>query len=845
MKRKKIITITIFSIILLSPFIVKASISGDPSQEQPNQLTITTIECPVLNGHPTYVGNTEYTEYIEEMWVNVTDYKEMKSTDIFELGKNYKYNIRYRLKQQYIDKYISFPNFNYDKCQYTLGGGGTSGNNFTQEMNDFYIGNRDAAEWFERESATLDIDNPTLGGHPPVARGNSKYSIISQRWINTTDDKEMKSTDVFEQNKKYRYEIIFSSFYETGNFFYNFGGSEYYLGDSYNENVSISQELKKGYFYFGDKDDLVIEGSATIENVNAPKAGEKLSIPNIIVDAPIENVYVGWQIFDEQNLYGSYISNPTEEIAQVGKKYMLNVSITGENGYKFADDFEIINNNKNNNFIKDNTGISWSSNQNSLNYSATYQVLEEGATIGIETNTRLMYPGDGRQFTTFPSNEYNEEITWESSNEDIASVSSDGYVTAISPGNVTITATNKKGDSASVELTVGVPVESITLNKTELTMYVGDEEQLTATILPENATDKTVHWSVFWETGMDYNDLPVNVGYNDGKVIAKKPGTTKVYAYSSSSPSAYCTITVIERPVEVEKITLDKTELKVLVNSSNTIHATITPNEASDTPITWLSSNSSIASVDQNGKVTGHKVGSVLITAKTPNNKIATCVVSVSDYFGVTFYDQDGTTIIKSTEMYEYRTPASEIVKPTNINKENLSFVGWYTEPELVNKYEFTGLIESNINLYGKWEEINAEITATPDEIDYGEVYANFTKRVQRNVIIKNTGNVDVSLSISNPTASGPFACLGFDVGKVLKPNEEYEAKLIADPGRTYSDIPGTYIGVYRVTGKYVNNEAIKSNTDITANIKILKKPIEVLYKTHVQSYGWQDYVSN
>ena len=841
MKVKKYTIIQFFFLILLLPMAVKASYSGDP-----NAIINNTVKCPVLNGHPTYAESTEYTDEFEEIWINETEYREMEPTDVFEFGKNYSYHYIYKLKSQFADKYLLFQNHDINTCQYYLGGGSTGANGMMQGEAEFYMGNRDEAEWFERETAILDIDNPTLGGHPPVARRNNKYSIISQKWINTTDNKEMKSTDVFEQNKKYRYEIVFSSFYETGNFFYVFGGSENYLGDSYNENISAKNILKKGYFYFGDKNDLVIDGNAIVENVNVPKAGEKLAIPSVTVDAPVEDVFVSWQLIDEENPYGRYISNPTETTVQVGNTYKMNIAITGENGYKFDDNFTVINNNKNSNFVEENQYVSNNQQyQNYLNYSATYKILEEGHTIGISGDTSIIYPGWGRQFIAYPDNAYNAKVTWTSSDENIVTVDDTGFIWAIAPGTATITATNLNQDSYSINITVGVPAESLILNKTTLTMYVGDEEQLSATVLPDNATDKTVHWSIMWEEGLDYSNLPVEVSYNDGKIIALKPGTIKVNAYVSTGISEYCTVTVIERPVEVKQITLDKSELKVMVNSTEIINATIIPNAAAETPITWLSSDSNIASVNENGEVTGHKIGSAIITAKTPNNVSATCIVNVSDYFGVTFYDQDGSSILKATENYEYQTPASEIVKPTNIDKENLAFVGWYTEPELINKYDFTGIIESNISLYGKWEEINAEITATPSSIDYGEVYANFTEKVQRNIIITNTGNVDVSLSINNPTASGPFASLGFQSGKVLKPGEEYEVKLIADPGRTYSNTPGIYTGTYIITGTYVNNEALKSTTNITSTITILKRPIEILYKTHVQSYGWQDFVKN
>lgn len=138
--------------------------------------------------------------------------------------------------------------------------------------------------------------------------------------------------------------------------------------------------------------------------------------------------------------------------------------------------------------------------------------------------------------TISPSDATNQNVTWFSSNEDIATVS-DGIVSAVSEGTVSIVATTEDGGftatciiniSASEEV---VSVTSIALSETELTLVVGSEPiQLTAIIEPEDATDKTISWGTSDEsivTVVDGLVTPISEGSatisaitNDGGFIA-------------------------------------------------------------------------------------------------------------------------------------------------------------------------------------------------------------------------------------------------------------------------------------------------------------------------------------
>ena len=130
-------------------------------------------------------------------------------------------------------------------------------------------------------------------------------------------------------------------------------------------------------------------------------------------------------------------------------------------------------------------------------------------------------------------------LTWQSSNPLVATVSEEGTIKAISVGTTTITCTAYNGVSAQCEVTVNpVLVDGITLNETEAELTVGEKLQLEASIMPENATDKSVTWSSTNEA--------VAVVSEGGLVTAVGSGTCQVKATANdgSGKTASCLVTV-------------------------------------------------------------------------------------------------------------------------------------------------------------------------------------------------------------------------------------------------------------------------------------------------------------
>jgi len=173
-----------------------------------------------------------------------------------------------------------------------------------------------------------------------------------------------------------------------------------------------------------------------------------------------------------------------------------------------------------------------------------------------------------------------------------------------------------------------VAVTDVTLNKTELTLEEGKSEKLTATVLPENATNRNVTWS------SDKTDIAeVN---QDGTVTAKKTGTAKITVKTEDGgKTTDCTVRVTAKSpppaVAVTGVTLSKTELTLEEDKSEKLTATVLPENATNKKITWSSDKADVAEVSQDGTVTAKKAGTAKITVKTEDGgKTADCTVTVT-----------------------------------------------------------------------------------------------------------------------------------------------------------------------------------------------------------------------
>lgn len=237
--------------------------------------------------------------------------------------------------------------------------------------------------------------------------------------------------------------------------------------------------------------------------------------------------------------------------------------------------------------------------------------------------------------TIYPSDATNQAVTWMSSSDAVASVDSNGKITAKTAGSAVITCKSVSDNSvvgicnvtvkAKVQPPSEIKVNKITLNKTTASVTKGKTLQLTATVTPGNATKKEVKWGT--------SDKNVATVSDNGLVTAKSAGTATITctAQDGSSVKATCKITVKNPVVKVTKVTLNKTTATLAPKETLTLKATVTPTNATNKAVTWKSSNTKIATVSSSGKVTAKAAGTVTITcrAKDGSGKKATCKITV------------------------------------------------------------------------------------------------------------------------------------------------------------------------------------------------------------------------
>jgi uncharacterized protein YjdB len=209
-------------------------------------------------------------------------------------------------------------------------------------------------------------------------------------------------------------------------------------------------------------------------------------------------------------------------------------------------------------------------------------------------------------------------------------------------------------------------------------LHVGETRQLTVKVTPDDATNKAIIWN-----SSNFNTAKVD---ETGKVTAIETGATIITATSADGRViAECFITVIQ---PVTSITLNKTTLTLQVTASETLTATIFPENASIKTVTWESDDTTIATVDDNGTVTGVKVGTATITVTTDDGELtATCEVEVV----AAFVTPTGIAVTPTTLTIDKGTKEQLTVTltPTGANPE----VTWTSSAPAIVEVDETGEI--------------------------------------------------------------------------------------------------------------------------------------------------------
>ena len=308
----------------------------------------------------------------------------------------------------------------------------------------------------------------------------------------------------------------------------------------------------------------------------------------------------------------------------------------------------------------------------SVEFDVTAAEVVEGGTVKITV-------------TISPEGAAGKTVTWTSSDSSIATVDASGLVSALKAGTVVITA-SCEGKEASCTITITsekVPVTGVSVAPATLSLVVGEKGELTATVAPENATEKGVTWSS--------DDSSVATVDENGQVTAVAKGQATITATTvDGNKKAACAVTVTESEVPdvpVTSVTMSKKSLTLTEGDTGTLTATVKPDNATDKTVTWTTSKKSVATVDQNGVVTAVKAGSATITA-TCGGKKATCTVTVkSKVIAVT-----GVSLSPETVSLNIGGTAAltATVSPSNATNKSVT---WSSDKESVATVSDSGVV--------------------------------------------------------------------------------------------------------------------------------------------------------
>ena len=235
------------------------------------------------------------------------------------------------------------------------------------------------------------------------------------------------------------------------------------------------------------------------------------------------------------------------------------------------------------------------------------------AVTGIDVLEHLDIPVNGTgtvAYSVLPENAYNKNVSFESADAGIAAVNANGVVTGVSAGETTITVTTEDGGFTGA-CTINVysqAVTGVTIEPSEAELTVGSSTKLTATVLPENATNKNVIYSVDDESILSVNQ--------DGNVTGLSLGTATVTVTTEDGGfTASAEINVI--PVRVTGVSISPKSASIALGCTVQLAASIKPSNAANKNLSWSVSDETIISVDGQGTVTGLSLGTATVTVTT------------------------------------------------------------------------------------------------------------------------------------------------------------------------------------------------------------------------------------
>lgn len=291
-------------------------------------------------------------------------------------------------------------------------------------------------------------------------------------------------------------------------------------------------------------------------------------------------------------------------------------------------------------------------------------VLDKGQTIKINVDV-------------LPTNANNRNLYYVSSNENVATIK-DNIITAISPGDCTVSIYSSNGIRKNITVKVNGNVLNddvqILLSLNDTMMYAGETKKISATVTPSK-------YNVEWKSS---NESVASI--KDGNITALKEGTAIITA-TANNKSASVVITVKQRIIEATNIKLTCVN-DIFVGYSKNLSYAISPSNVTDKNVEWISSNEAVLKVNSNGKITGIKPGNASISVKTKNNITSTCNILVKEKIiyptNITLNTYNETITVGST------LNLSHTISPSNATDKS---VEWTSSDESIASVSSSGMV--------------------------------------------------------------------------------------------------------------------------------------------------------
>ncbi|WP_313134536.1 Ig-like domain-containing protein [Anaerocolumna sp.] len=278
-----------------------------------------------------------------------------------------------------------------------------------------------------------------------------------------------------------------------------------------------------------------------------------------------------------------------------------------------------------------------------------------------------------------PENATNKNVKWKSTNESVARVDEKGMVTLVSSGVAAVIAFSESDPSVTAicNITVEIPVRSLTLDEKAKVMYVGESARIGYLLTPNDASKKNVVWS----------STDTSVVSVDSKGLITARGAGQAIVMVKTEDGAYystCTITVRQKATGI-KFDVDNLELNV--GQTYTIELTVTPSNSTELGLVWDTTDSKVATVDEKGKITAKAPGKAVIFVRTAYGAAIYCNVTVVQQPNDLQLNFDEKTLVIGEE---FKLKAT--MQPSSAEEVNLT---WTSSNEKVAKVSNNGTVKA------------------------------------------------------------------------------------------------------------------------------------------------------